>query len=564
MSLLYGAYFRWAQGRRLLTVAVSFILVSFLILTPCHGIESYVAWPAIDPDSQSVLEAAGKFLGVELKTVRTYEDLEAGWGGNEPSSLMIVSDAFIASLDSDARQRFQDAIVSSGVHPMIVMDRSEPHGSQPFLDGLGKYVIGNTSGVLHFSAKHAEILKELSGLKIPVAFEEKSVFLNIGKQGSGDAEPLIWMEDPDGGRHVVMAVRRAGQGRLYLAAFPKCRITKGNETFIDLPKVLPILIFFKQEGREFCWHRKAITANLTIDDPWLVEPYGNLSYKALLEQMEKVNFHTTIAFVPWNYDRSHKEVVDLFLKHPGRYSIAFHGNNHDRQEFGNYKDHPFVIQETCIRQAVARMDKFSRLTGIPVSPVMIFPHGIAPEKSVLALQKNNFVATVNSRILPLGDEGPVGIDAMLWPVNLNYGGFPVMQRFNPRVEKTTINIMLFLEKPLLFYTHQDYFYKNIEAFNEVVEYVNQQTGGRARWVDLEQVCNELYMERWRADGGRDIRMIARSVSPINSTATSAHYHIKENLTGCQDLGELELGTAAYTMEFEHLLGMQTTLKPGKK
>ena len=139
-----------------------------------------------------------------------------------------------------------------------------------------------------------------------------------------------------------------------------------------------------------------------------------------------------------------------------------------------------------------------------------------------------------------------------------------MQRFNPRVEKTTINIMLFLEKPLLFYTHQDYFYKNIEAFNEIAEYVNQQTGGRARWVDLEQVCNELYMERWGAHGGRDIRMIARSVSPINSTATSAHYHIKENLTGCQDLGELEIGTDAYTIEFEHLLGMQTALKPGEK
>ena len=49
--------------------------------------------------------------------------------------------------------------------------------------------------------------------------------------------------------------------------------------------------------------------------------------------MQEHRFHTTIAFVPWNYDRSSPEVVSLFLENPEHFSIAIHGNNHDHEEF---------------------------------------------------------------------------------------------------------------------------------------------------------------------------------------------------------------------------------------
>ena len=52
------------------------------------------------------------------------------------------------------------------------------------------------------------------------------------------------------------------------------------------------------------WHSPGHYANLTIDDPWFAESYGHLTYNGLLGEMEKANFHTTIAFIPWNYDRS--------------------------------------------------------------------------------------------------------------------------------------------------------------------------------------------------------------------------------------------------------------------
>ena len=100
-------------------------------------------------------------------------------------------------------------------------------------------------------------------------------------------------------------------------------------------EVAPVMMFVKYSAGDRGWHAPYHYANFTIDDPWLREPYGRLSYEGLLKEMEKHNFHTTIAFIPWNYDRSEASVVTLFREHPDRFSISIHGDNHDHGEFEN-------------------------------------------------------------------------------------------------------------------------------------------------------------------------------------------------------------------------------------
>jgi len=81
---------------------------------------------------------------------------------------------------------------------------------------------------------------------------------------------------------------------------------KLNPTFYKAHflQIAPLIIFLKYSYGNLCWHSPSHYANLTVDDPWLTEPYGNLSYKGLLEEIKKVNFHTSIAFTPWNFNRS--------------------------------------------------------------------------------------------------------------------------------------------------------------------------------------------------------------------------------------------------------------------
>lgn len=121
--------------------------------------------------------------------------------------------------------------------------------------------------------------------------------------------------------------------------------TSTKENPVELfSSLAPILMFVREAAGKQGWHTNGHYANLTIDDAWLTQPFGNLDYQGLLREMGKANFHTTIAFIPWNFDRSRPEAVSLFRSHPDRYSIVVHGNNHDHQEFYDYDTVPSPIK----------------------------------------------------------------------------------------------------------------------------------------------------------------------------------------------------------------------------
>ena len=140
--------------------------------------------------------------------------------------------------------------------------------------------------------------------------------------------------------------------------------------------------------------------------------------------MEKHNFHTTIAFIPWNYDRSEAHTVALFRSHPERFSICVHGDNHDHKEFDDFGSKPLSLQIAAIKQSLARMDKFQTLTGIPYDNVFVFPHNIGSESILEQLKTYNFTATVNSSNVPMDRARPSSPLFALRPVTLSFGDFP--------------------------------------------------------------------------------------------------------------------------------------------
>ena len=101
----------------------------------------------------------------------------------------------------------------------------------------------------------------------------------------------------------------------------------------SLLKIMPILMFLKYSFGDRCWHGINDYANLTIDDPWLREPYGYLSFADLCREAKKNRFHVTIGFIPYNYQKSHNDAIEIFRQCQDNLSIALHGNNHDFSEF---------------------------------------------------------------------------------------------------------------------------------------------------------------------------------------------------------------------------------------
>ena len=254
------------------------------------------------------------------------------------------------------------------------------------------------------------------------------------------------------------------------------------------------------------------------------EPYGHINYHALLGEMEKHNFHTTIAFIPLNYSRNQQDIVSLFREHADRYSISVHGNNHDHREFDAYNIAPLADQVANLQQGIARMEKFTQLTGIPYDRVMVFPHAIAPNETFAAMKKYNYLATANSEDVPLGSSAPDGdFQFYLRPVTLRYSNFPTLLRYSAEITlpKAIIAIQLFLDNPALFYGHEKLFDDGIGTFNRFADETNLMQPD-IHWCGMKCVVQHLYVERLREDGGVDVRafssdLILENPSPRETT-----------------------------------------------
>jgi hypothetical protein len=189
-----------------------------------------------------------------------------------------------------------------------------------------------------------------------------------------------------------------------------------------------------------------------------------------------------------------------------------------------------------MKQALARMDRFQAITGIPYDKVMIFPHSIAPEQTLAALKTYNYWATVNSSNVPEGDPTSENFSQALRPVALSYGGFPSILRYSAAVEipRQYIAINEFLGNPLFFYAHSDLFSDGIGAFDHVADEVNQIEPATA-WRGLGEIVSHLYVVKLRNDSNYDVMAFSSHVCLENPNARTSIFNLQKAETGGQTI-----------------------------
>ncbi|HTV04890.1 MAG TPA: hypothetical protein VME86_05940 [Acidobacteriaceae bacterium] len=375
------------------------------------------------------------------------------------------------------------------------------------------YVVGQAPGVTH----------ALSGIEMPFPSDMADYFTLSGKS---QVQDVLSVRSGSAVAPILIGTTLKDQHVFLLGS----SVASGNVDAEDMvhafAAVAPAMIFVRYSAGSHGWHFPSHYANFTIDDPWLREPYGNLNYENLLAEMGKHNFHTTIAFIPWNYDRSEASVVSLFRAHPDRFSICVHGDNHDHKEFTDFRAKPFNVQVADLAQALARMNEFHRLTGIPYDRVFVFPHSIG-EKAILGqLKVDNFLATVNAGSVPIGAAAPKGLLYDLRPASISFENFPSLMRYSAEMAepRTFIAVNDFLGNPLLFYDHQSLFVKGIGAFDRVADTVNA-LEPTTQWRSLGDIAAHLYLLRSSDDGGYDVFTFSSSVRLKNTSTTAEVYHI---------------------------------------
>jgi len=389
-------------------------------------------------------------------------------------------------------------------------------------------VEGSTDGEYRFSPIQ-DVTRQLGGRGVPASgaffhrlvIDERTPPEVIVSFGSGGTFQPILARAHVGDREIFLQslVVRAG-------APPK---TSSEDLLTGFLRLAPSLLFLRYAGGERVWHAPMQVANFTIDDAWLREPYGNLDYERLLGDMVKHNFHTTIAFIPWNFDRNSASVAKLFLAHPDRFSIAVHGNNHDGKDFCADGPCPPARQAEAIRQAIARMESFTKLTGVPYAPVMVWPYEKAPLLSTLTmLKKYNFLANVNTVPVPTGQASPAEPLFRLRPESVQFGDFPTIKRYSPQTPwvQSKIAVNSFLGNPLLFYVDPDVFEGGDAPLDEIADYVNHVDAGVV-WEGLGQIARHLYLIRLAGDGAYDVQAFASEITLINPSSDDAAFSVEK-------------------------------------
>lgn len=370
------------------------------------------------------------------------------------------------------------------------------------------------------------VTQQLSGTSLPL--ERQQVFyLDL----SGDAQPLVNANFAGSALPVFVQTASSLRNVFFATEQPSIKIPLTPDPYRQ-QKIFAALaspmIFLHYAAGEYAWHSSGAYANFTIDDLWLREPYGHVSFPALLEQAQRHDFHVTIAFIPWNFDRSQPAVAALFRNHPDRLSICVHGNNHVHQEFGPFSTHPLGMQAQDMEQALVRMAKFTQLTKIAYDPVMVFPHSISPAATLAALHRDNYLATVNSLNVPSDAATPPGLDFALRTATLQFSSFPSLRRYAAETDipPSQLAIDAFLGNPMLFYAHESFFASGIDSFNSTADLVNRLQPS-TQWRSLGNIVQHLYLEKLRDDGNIDIRALSGSIRLRNDRARDARFFVEK-------------------------------------
>ena len=214
-----------------------------------------------------------------------------------------------------------------------------------------------------------------------------------------------------------------------------------------------------------------IHASIIIDDPFLRENYGFLNYRKLLNLMDKHNFFTTIAFIPWNYNRTDKRIADLFRERSDRFSLCVHGCDHTKGEFAktdlNYLDNK-------VKLATARMIEHEKRTGIPFDRIMVFPQGEFSNEALEALKNNKYLAAVNTEAMPIS--GSIS------------SNFPLFLRYKPE------DVIDRVSDPTFIVLHHDYFGKGYERLTELVDEINTRSKQKMKWASVGNIIR-YYLSR---------------------------------------------------------------------
>ena len=272
-----------------------------------------------------------------------------------------------------------------------------------------------------------------------------------------------------------------------------CDIFHGDH-FIEL---LPLVHFLLQSCERLGYSWPAPSACFMIDDPNLhAVRYGCVDFVDIAKTAAVENYHVSFATVPLDTWYTNQTAAAAFKGNADRISLLIHGNNHTYEELAHAKSP--LRRGKLLTQAVHRIERLERRTGIKVSRVMAPPHGACSEEMLANLPSYGFnAATVDHRSLrKYNRDRP-------WTRSLGFlpceyvRGCPIVARWGfTAFTENTILLATYLHQPIVLMGHHMDLREGTDLFVATSSQINKL--GPIRWTDMSNICESQY--QWSLDG----------------------------------------------------------------
>jgi hypothetical protein len=278
----------------------------------------------------------------------------------------------------------------------------------------------------------------------------------------------------------------------------------------------PLLIFLRYNLGERLWHNDSPRACFVVDDPPLKKRYGHLEYHKLTDLMDRTPFSASIAFIPWNYKRSQKQVIEMFS---GRsMSLCMHGCDHTWGEFDS--NDPWVLQQKAL-EALKRMQWHRSLSGLDFDDVMVFPQGLFSTAAMDALSSCGYLAALNSTAFPVDAAEPPTLRDLLQLAVTRYSNFPLFMRWYPE-QFAELAFNIFLGKPALLVEHHAFFRNGYAPLAQIIERLSR-LEPRLQWASPGEICSQACWQRTAENGDGEVLFVTDRFSFRNRTGQSRQY-----------------------------------------
>ncbi|HMS82083.1 MAG TPA: hypothetical protein PKD12_00350 [Nitrospira sp.] len=328
-----------------------------------------------------------------------------------------------------------------------------------------------------------------------------------------------------------------------------------NERNFDIREHLlsaaPIVMFVKWAFGRMAWHTEDTNACLVIDDPLLRPTYGFVNYRSLLALMERYNFTTNVAFIPWNWRRCDRSVVDLFRSHSERYSVSIHGCDHTGGEFG-IKNMGRLAWKS--HQAVDRMMRMEAEVGLPHDRIMVFPQGVFSGPSMAALKQARYLAAVNTEVMNHDvPQFPITISDVWDIAVMRYECFPLFTRRYPAQGIENFAFDILLGKPCIVVSHHDICRDDQAQLIAIVQQLNA-LNCRLAWRGLGEVVRRSCRKRELSAGRVEVEMYGSELQLNNTFGQHTEFRITRRETDKTVIREVHVDGHPIPWEFadEHV------------